>query len=117
MKFLIDAQLPRRLALLLQQSGHDAIHTLDLPQANRTPDKAVNDLSVNEQRVVVSKDEDFVVSFLLKQVPWKLLLVSTGNIHNSELVALVQANLEQIVEGFKNHDFIEINRSDVIFHS
>jgi predicted nuclease of predicted toxin-antitoxin system len=27
-KFLVDAQLPRRLALWLQQRGHDVIHTL-----------------------------------------------------------------------------------------
>ena len=38
MKFLVDAQLPRRLALWLQQRGHDVIHTLDLAQQNRTPD-------------------------------------------------------------------------------
>jgi len=31
-KFLVDAQLPRRLALWLQQRGHDVIHTLDLAQ-------------------------------------------------------------------------------------
>ena len=31
MKFLVDAQLPIRLARFLQASGHDAIHTLDLP--------------------------------------------------------------------------------------
>jgi len=33
-KFLGDAQLPRRLALWLQQRGHDVIHTLDLAQQN-----------------------------------------------------------------------------------
>jgi len=38
MKFLVDAQLPRRLAYRLQDAGHDAVHTLDLPLANRTPD-------------------------------------------------------------------------------
>jgi predicted nuclease of predicted toxin-antitoxin system len=32
MKFIIDAQLPRRLARFLQGLGYDAIHTLDLPQ-------------------------------------------------------------------------------------
>ena len=38
MKFLVDAQLPRRLVAWLQEIGHDAVHTLDLPLANRTPD-------------------------------------------------------------------------------
>jgi predicted nuclease of predicted toxin-antitoxin system len=38
MKFLIDAQLPRRLAHQLSSAGYDAIHTLDLPNGNRTSD-------------------------------------------------------------------------------
>jgi transposase len=28
MKFLVDAQLPRRLAYRLREAGHDALHTL-----------------------------------------------------------------------------------------
>jgi len=29
-KFVVDAQLPRRLAPWLQQRGHEVVHTLDL---------------------------------------------------------------------------------------
>lgn len=76
MKYLVDAHLPRRLAIWLHQAGFDVIHTLDLPLGNRTPDTVINDLSVNEQRVVVTKDSDFVDSFVLRQEPQKLLLVS-----------------------------------------
>ena len=117
MKLLIDAQLPKQLAVLLQRAGHDARHTLDLSLGNRVPDAVINELSVSEQRVVVTKDSDFVDSFLLRREPWKLLLVSTGNINNAELIALFLANLETIAEGFDNFDFIEVNRSDLIFHS
>jgi predicted nuclease of predicted toxin-antitoxin system len=42
MKFLIDAQLPRRLATHLIQAGLEAIHTLELPEGNRTTDQALN---------------------------------------------------------------------------
>ncbi|MBE0550117.1 MAG: DUF5615 family PIN-like protein [Rubrivivax sp.] len=41
MKFLVDAQLPRRMCAWLASRGHDALHTLDLPLGNRTPDGAV----------------------------------------------------------------------------
>ena len=41
MKFLIDAQLPRRMAGWLASVGCDAIHTLDLPDANRTTDQQI----------------------------------------------------------------------------
>jgi predicted nuclease of predicted toxin-antitoxin system len=37
-KFLVDAQLPIRLARLLQMSGYDVIHTRDLPGQNATTD-------------------------------------------------------------------------------
>jgi predicted nuclease of predicted toxin-antitoxin system len=116
MKFLVDAQLPRQMAALLQEAGHDAKHTLDLPLGNRTTDLVINQLSLKEQRVVVTKDADFVDSFLLRQEPWKLLLVSTGNIRNSEMMALFQANLERVAEGFNSFGFIEINQTELIFH-
>ena len=117
MKFLVDAHLPRRLALILQQAGHDAIHTLDLARGNRTPDALINQVSLTDQRIVITKDADFVDSFWLRQEPWKLLLVSTGNIRNADLLALIQANLDQITEGFVVFDFIEISRTNVIFHA
>ena len=83
MRFLVDAQLPRRLSRELQARGHDAVHTLDLPQGNRTPDTAINQLSVDDGRVVITKDADFVDSLIVQGVPYKLLLISTGNIKNS----------------------------------
>jgi len=41
MKFLIDAQLPKRLAAELKQAGFEATHTLELPEGNRTTDQAL----------------------------------------------------------------------------
>jgi hypothetical protein len=35
-KFLVDAQLPVRLARFLISAGHDVLHTTDLPDGNRT---------------------------------------------------------------------------------
>jgi predicted nuclease of predicted toxin-antitoxin system len=117
MKFLVDAQLPYRLVALLRRAGLDTVHTLDLSLGNRTPDSVINELSLTQQRVVVTKDTDFVDSFILAGVPWKLLLVTTGNIRNSELEAILQASLTRIVDGFNQFSYIEINRTSVIFHS
>lgn len=117
MKFLVDAQLPRRLATQLRRSGHEAIHTLDLPLGNRTTDLAISELSLTGHYVVVTKDSGFVESFVLHRKPWKLLLVSTGNIRNSDLEGLFQSNVSRIVEGFKTLSFIELGRRNVIFHA
>jgi predicted nuclease of predicted toxin-antitoxin system len=56
MKFLVDAQLPRRLVKRFREAGLEAIHTLDLPMGNRTPDTEINALSIREQYVVVVSD-------------------------------------------------------------
>ena len=116
MKFLVDAQLPQRLVARLREAGHEAVHTLDLPLANRTPDSIINELSVREGYVVVTKNADFVNSFLLQGRPHKLLLISTGNIRNSELETLLMSNLDNIAGQFDSFAFIELNRHAIIFH-
>jgi predicted nuclease of predicted toxin-antitoxin system len=116
MKFLVDAQLPQRLARGINAAGHDAIHTLDLPKGNRTTDSQIKMLSEKDQRVVVTKDADFVNSFLLAGRPYKLLLISTGNITNVELETLFTPQLAAIVEAFENHSFVELSREALIIH-
>ena len=116
MKFLVDAQLPVRLARLLQETGYDTIHTRELPQQNATPDSIINSLSIQQERVVITKDSDFVDSFLTVQHPYKLLLVTTGNIKNSDLEILFAANLPLIMELLSRHSYIELSRDSVIVH-
>lgn len=116
MNFLIDAQLPRRLAYRLRDFGHDAMHTLDLPLKNRTPDSLVKEISVREKRVVVTKDGELVDSFFLQGKPYKLLLVSTGNIKNADLEKLFLQNIQQIAEAFEQFSFIEIDRTMITYH-
>jgi hypothetical protein len=49
-KFLVDAQLPVRLARFLTDAGHDSIHTTALPKGNRTPDNELAALADAEDR-------------------------------------------------------------------
>jgi predicted nuclease of predicted toxin-antitoxin system len=116
MKFLVDAQLPRRLAASIRAAGHDAIHTLDLPNGNRTTDSEINTISVQEGCVVVTKDSDFVQSFFLNDKPYKLLLISTGNISNVALEALLLPSLAAIVEMLDSSRFVEVTRDSIIVH-
>ena len=53
MRFLVDAQLPKRLVEWLNEAGHDAVHTLDLPRGNRTSDAELCDVALREQRIVI----------------------------------------------------------------
>ena len=117
MRFLVDAQLPRRLAYLLREAGHDAVHTLDLPDANRTTDNEILEIAAREQRVVVTKDADFVNSFLLLHQPEKLLLISTGNIRDADLEALFLPNIAAITATFDTASLVELTRTAVVLHS
>ena len=117
MKFLIDAQLPRRLVQRLRKAGFQAIHMLDLPLGNRTPDTEINSLSIREQYIVVTKDADFVSSFHLHRQPTNSCWFRRAISRNAELEALFLANLDTLSKGFEVVGFIELNRSKLIFHS
>lgn len=116
MKFLIDAHLPRRLTWLLAEAGHDAIHTLDLPNQNCTKDQELLTIADREGRIVITKDADFVHAHTLLRRPRKLLLISTGNITNKALEALIVPNLPGLVRALETHNFVELNRSALIVH-
>jgi predicted nuclease of predicted toxin-antitoxin system len=116
MNFLIDAQLSRRLARRIGDAGHDAIHTLDLPQGNRTSDAKINLLAEREDRIVVTKDVDFVDSFIISRRPPKLLLITTDNITNTELESLLLPRLEAMAEAFKTYDYLELMRAALVVH-
>jgi predicted nuclease of predicted toxin-antitoxin system len=117
MIFLIDAQLPRRLAHILQQYSHDVYHTLDLPEQNRTEDLEVMLFADSHDCIVITKDSDFVDAFYLQHRPQKLWLLSTGNISNRDLEHLILANLAQVSALFQEYRFVELSRTDLIAHS
>ena len=81
MKFLVDAQLPRRIA-----------------------------------RVLVTKDSDFLNSHVLRGLPPMLLFVTTGNISNADLDALLRKEISTIVGSFSNASCIEIDRDGITVH-
>ena len=116
MKFLVDAQLPARLARLLNEHGHDATHTSELPNANCTPDDEIAAIADAEDRVVVSKDRDFRNSHFLKGTPRKLLVVRTGNITNDDLLALFETNLEQITDALDEAPLVMLGPKSLSIH-
>ena len=116
MKFIIDAQLPFQLSVILKEKGFDVIHTDDLPDKERTTDTQIRLISKKQNRIVITKDTDFEVTYYLNGVPAKLLLVTTGNIKNRELIMLFQRHIKEIVKLFKKNNFIEIDNFRIILH-
>jgi predicted nuclease of predicted toxin-antitoxin system len=112
----VDAHLPLKLARTISAAGYDTVHTRELPKANATKDSEINALSIAEERVVITKDADFVQSFMLQGQSYKLLLVSTGNIRNAELFELTTNRLEQLAESFEIYGYVELTRDALIIH-
>ena len=96
--------------------GHDAVHTLDLADGNRTTDQEVIRVADEQQRIVFTKDDDFVQSHSLRGRPSRLLLVATGNIGNEELEALLLKHLSKIESAFNNAVFVEVRRDGMVVH-
>ena len=116
MRFIIDAQLPFALSKYLEQKGFDVIHTDDLPNKEYTTDNEIRDISVKENRIVITKDADFLDSFYVNSTPPKLPLVSTGNIKNKALIRLFDLNMDKIVELFATYSFVELDNFEILGH-
>lgn len=116
MKLLVDAQLPVRLARHLVAAGHDVLHTMDLPDGNRTSDAEIARLADAESRVVVSKDRDFRDGHLLRGTPARLLVVATGNISNDDLLGLFTTFLDSIIAAFDESSFVELGPDRLVIH-
>jgi predicted nuclease of predicted toxin-antitoxin system len=114
MRILLDAQLPQSLVSPLEQLGCDVLHTLDLPEGNRTADNLICSIADRDGRVVFSKDADFIRSHLLRGTPAKLLIVATGNIGNQDLTALLLRVLPELNRLFEAHVLIELNRKALL---
>jgi predicted nuclease of predicted toxin-antitoxin system len=110
MKFLLDAQLPPSLKQLFVEKGFDCIHTLDLEDGNDTSDKIINKISVAEQRIVITKDSDFYDSFIIKNKPYKLILVKLGNTSKKEVIQFFKDHFEEIIEKLKGESMILLSK-------
>ena len=100
----------------MKEQGHDVLHTKDLPDGNRTEDQEINRISIRQQRKVVTEDGDIVDTLLLQRSPYRLLLISTGNISNAELLLLFEENLGTIVSALEHSIFVELGQRSLVIH-
>ena len=115
-KFIVDAQLPKSLSDFLKLRGFDSIHTLDLPEKNSTKDEQIVRLANKEKRVVISKDSDFLESYLVRSEPEKLIIVKTGNIPNNMLLEIFDSHLDTLVLMISRSNLLEITQTEIAEH-
>jgi predicted nuclease of predicted toxin-antitoxin system len=93
-KFLVDENLPPRLAKLLATSGHDTVHVHDLEAAS-APDSTIMELAAGENRVIVSADTDFgaLLAHARAIRPSVILVREMVGLHTEELASVIVGQL------------------------
>jgi predicted nuclease of predicted toxin-antitoxin system len=86
MKLYIDNQLPLALAVHLRGWGLDCIHVLECG-LNEADDLEIWKRAGDENRIVVSKDEDFIFLANRPGDQGRLIWVRLGNCRNPALLA------------------------------
>jgi len=112
-KFIVDAQLPYSLALMLRGKGFDVTHTDNLPNKEKTTDNEIRVVAEKEKRIVITKGNDFFDSYILNKTPARLFLISTGNITNKDLFALFEKYFELIIKYFETYNFLELTNEEL----
>ena len=97
MRFLVDAQLPIALARMLQQHGHESKHVADLMMMG-TSDKDIWEWARQNNSIIISKDEDFVILHGADEQPVPLIWVRVGNTRRKELLEWFERLLPLIEE-------------------
>ncbi|WP_420148134.1 DUF5615 family PIN-like protein [Spirosoma sp.] len=110
MKFLVDEQLPHLLSEWLQSKGYDALHASALLTNTRIADEYICERSMSEERIVITKDVDFLNTYLVKRQPYKLVYITTGNLRNRLLLDLFRVSLHQLIQELESANVIELNQ-------
>jgi len=84
-RFLVDQNRSPRLARLLRDAGHDAVHTLELG-LEEAEDRALLNLAADQNRVVVTGDTDFgaLVALLRVRSPSVILFRGRNTPHAAD---------------------------------
>ncbi len=114
MKFLLDAHLPPSLVKIFSDKGYFTIHTLNLPNKNESSDTEITEYAVKNNFIVVTKDTDFYYSHLTQNIPEKILLIKTGNLGTKSLKKLILHFFDDMMEGFKVKNIIELHQDNII---
>jgi predicted nuclease of predicted toxin-antitoxin system len=108
MRFIVDTNLPPALSEWLINRGHEAVHTTSVGLA-AAPDLAIWHYAVQNEAIVVSKDEDFALLKAANPEGPKVIWIRIGNAIRRVLFARLDeawpAVIEMVNEG---HELIEV---------
>lgn len=99
MKFLVDVQLPGTLARWLRGRDCDAVHALER-NLGQVDDRTLWNLAFEEERIMISKDEDFFILAMRPKDSGRLLWLRVGNCRTTDLLTLLNQRWSAIEASF-----------------
>jgi len=78
----------------------------------RILDDQLRRLSINKGFIIITKDDDFVKSWVSRKVPEKLIFIYHNGKKN-ELIQLFNEQIELVLQLIIDFDFIEINENGI----
>jgi predicted nuclease of predicted toxin-antitoxin system len=109
LRFIVEAQLPPKLAAWLQSRGLEANHVLDLSLAAETDD-AIFQKAIKMDATIITKDSDF--SRLLMAAPTcKVVWIRFGNATSGDLLLSLEPIWREIEEALEaGQRLVEVNK-------
>ncbi|MEP1032591.1 DUF5615 family PIN-like protein [Ekhidna sp.] len=116
MKFVIDENLTPELAAVFRAHKLDAYHVNEMKtnQKQRVVDDQLRRLAINKGYVIVTKDDDFVKSYVSREVPEKLIFIY-GLDKKESLLARMKEVIPELTTLLANYNFIEVNQKEIRF--
>jgi predicted nuclease of predicted toxin-antitoxin system len=99
MRLLIDAQPPPALARWFVSKGHDAAHVFGI-EFHRSSDEEIWKFALDNDLILVTKDEDFSSRVWIDQASVGLIWVTIGNCSNRTLIGVFEEKLAAIERRF-----------------
>lgn len=90
MKFLCDVHISLKISKLLDKKEEVSIHVNSIMDRWHTKEKDIIDYADKNDLIIVTKDQDFKNSHLLKRKPKKLIKIGLGNVSNTELWKILE---------------------------
>lgn len=116
LQFIIDENITPELVDVFEKAGLKALHVnaLKSHQKQRIIDDQLRRLSIQKGYILVTKDDDFVRSYVHRKVPEKMVFLH-GLDAKQTLIQRVGQIVHQLPELLSTHDFIEINKKEMKF--
>lgn len=114
--FIIDENITPDAVGIFKEAGLIAHHVNELKRHSRQriTDDQIRKLNLQKGYVLVTKDDDFVHSFVNRKVPDKLIFLY-GMDSKDILITRLSSLVAKVPDLISQHDFIEVNPGEVKF--